>query len=354
MPFTSRTMVFLGLLVFVANIHLAAALDMAYCASINTASTNANSSTFQSDGLCYGFCVDSFAYAVVQDKDCWCTNYTPDESTTEDTSKCSSSCPGYPSDTCGGDGLYGYMSLSIQPSGTKGSGSSTSSTSTQDPATETIHNTVTVTPTASSPSSSSTVPSTTTTVSDSSGSTATTATTPTVSVHTVTAGGTVSLQTVTVAPTSTTGAGTSLAGDSSGTNTSQHGLSTGAAVGVAIGVLGVVAIAIAVGVFLWLRRKRRGQGDALADSPGSHRGSSAGMMSTPTTAMASVWDGDNTSSGRRNSRYMPHDPRMDPYAANIYSRFENKSHESINTLQDNHDYSRKVLRTTNPDPVDPE
>lgn len=310
-------MALLGLLAFTANINLAAGLDMAYCASINTASTNANSSTFQSDGLCHDFCVDSFAYAVVQDSDCWCSNYTPDDSTTEDTTKCSSSCPGYPSDTCGGDGLYGYMSLSKEPSGTKGSGSSTS-TSTQD----------------------------------SSDSSTATATTPTVSVHTVTAGGTVSLQTVTVAPTSTTGAST--ADDSSGTSTSQHGLSTGAAVGVAIGVLGVVAIAVALGVFLWLRRKRRAQGDNLTDSPGSHRGSSAGMMSTPTTAMASVWDGDNASSGRRNSRYMPHDPRMDPYAANIYSRFENKSHESINTLQDNHDYSRKVLRTTNPDPVDAE
>ncbi|KAI1095899.1 hypothetical protein F5B19DRAFT_272029 [Rostrohypoxylon terebratum] len=349
MPFTSRTMAFLGLLAFMANIHLAAALDMAYCASINTASTSANSSTFQSDGLCYNFCVDSFAYAVVQDSDCWCSDYTPADSTTEDTTKCSSSCPGYPSDTCGGDGLYGYMSLSKEPSGTKGSGSSTS-TSTQDPVTETIHNTVTVTPTVSSTSSPSAVHSTTT--SDSSASSSTTATTPTVSVHTVTAGGTVSLQTVTVAPTATTGAST--ADDSSGTSTSQHGLSTGAAVGVAIGVLGVIAIAIALGVFLWLRRKRRGQGDTMSDSPGSHRGSSAGMMSTPTTAMASVWDGDNASSGRRNSRYMPHDPRMDPYAANIYSRFENKSHESINTLQDNHDYSRKVLRTTNPDPVDPE
>ncbi|KAI1461402.1 hypothetical protein F4805DRAFT_281222 [Annulohypoxylon moriforme] len=350
MPFTSRTMAFLGLLAFMANIRIAPALDMAYCASINTASTSANSSTFQSDGLCYNFCVDSFAYAIVQDSDCWCSNYTPDDSTTEDTTKCSSGCPGYPSDTCGGDGLYGYMSLSKEPSGTKGSGSS--STSTQDPVTETVHNTVTVTPTASSPSSSSTVHSTTT-VSDSSGSSATTATTPTVSVHTVTAGGTVSLQTVTVAPTSTTEAGTA-AGDSSGASTSQHGLSTGAAVGVAIGVLGAVAIAVAVGVFLFLRRRRRGHGDAIADSPGSHRGSSAGMMSTPNTAMASVWDGDNTSQGRRNSRYMPHDPRMDPYAANIYGRFENKSHESINTLQDNHDYSRKVLRTTNPDPVDPE
>lgn len=65
--------------------------------------------------------------------------------------------------------------------------------------------------------------------------------------------------------------------------------------------------------------------------------------------MASVWDSEQLSGNRRNSRIMPHDPRMDPFAANLYNR-ENKSRESINTIQDNHDYSRKVLRTTNPDP----
>ena len=163
---------------------------------------------------------------------------------------------------------------------------------------------------------------------------------------TVTAGGTV--KTVTIMPTATGNSEASPDASSSEVTSNQHGLSTGAAVGIAIGVFAAVGLAIGAGLFFWLRRRRRDQGDALADSPGSHRGSSAGMMSTPTTGMASVWDGD-TASGRRNSRFMPHDPRMDPFAANIYSR-ENKSQESINTLQDNHDYSRKVLRTTNPDP----
>lgn len=39
------------------------------------------------------------------------------------------SCPGYPSDYCGGDGLYGYIQLSASASGTKGGTSSTTSTS---------------------------------------------------------------------------------------------------------------------------------------------------------------------------------------------------------------------------------
>ncbi|KAI1409421.1 hypothetical protein F5Y13DRAFT_93473 [Hypoxylon sp. FL1857] len=344
MPLTVQNPALMGLMAFMSNIGLSSSIDMAYCASINTGTTPGNFSIYQSDGLCHDFCISEYAFAIVKEKECWCSDYTPDETDQVDVSKCSEPCPGFTSDTCGGDNLWGYMSLAKEPSGTSGGSGSTSS---PDPVTETVHNTVTVTPTVP------TVPNlhSTTAVPDSSDSSTATPT-PSVSVHTVTAGGTVSLQTVTVMPTAAPDSGTSSDANSAGMTASQHGLTTAQAVGVAIGVLGAVAIAIAVGVFLFLRRRRRGQGDAIADSPGSHRGSSAGMMSTPTTAMASVWDGDNASSGRRNSRYMPHDPRMDPYATNIYSRFENKSHESINTLQDNHDYSRKVLRTTNPDPPD--
>jgi len=62
--------------------------------------------------------------------------------------------------------------------------------------------------------------------------------------------------------------------------------------------------------------------------------------------------------GSRKSRLMPVDPRLDPFAA-VYQRGDNKSRESINTIRDDHDYSRRVvahpgpiLRATNPD--DPE
>jgi cell wall integrity and stress response component len=69
------------------------------------------------------------------------------------------------------------------------------------------------------------------------------------------------------------------------------------------------------------------------------------------------WDG-TVSSAKRRSTLMPVDPRLDPFAKGIYSRSENKSHESVNSLQDNQDYSRRVhepprvLRATNPDPLD--
>ncbi|KAI1658491.1 hypothetical protein F4813DRAFT_50696 [Daldinia decipiens] len=320
MPFTTRSVALMSLVAFFSKLGHAQSIPMAYCASINTAST-ADSSIYQSDGLCHDFCSATSAFAIVKDDECWCSDYVPDKATQVDTGKCDSGCPGFPSDTCGGDGLWGYISLDHKPSGTKAAGSA-----------------------------SSTKPSTPDT-SKSTGDSSTAPTTP--SVSTVTAGGIV--QTVTIMPTATDNPNAVTSPDASPSEvpSNQHGLSTGAAVGVAIGVFAAVGLAIGAALFFWLRRRRQDQGDAFADSPGSQRGSSAGMMSTPTTAMASVWDGDTASGGRRNSRFMPHDPRMDPFAANIYSR-ENKSRESINTLQDNHDYSRKVLRTTNPDPPDGE
>ncbi|KAI1776529.1 hypothetical protein F4818DRAFT_439928 [Hypoxylon cercidicola] len=363
MAFTNRIMALAAIFLFVSNIELAQSLDMTYCASINTGSTPGNSSIYQSDGLCHDFCLSEYAFSVIQDDSCWCSNYVPDESTQVDPDECNKSCSGFPSDTCGGDGLWGYIGLVKEPAGTTG-GSTSSPTSTPDPITRTVQNTVTVTPTVHATTSTSTSTSVpdkdttdrTTTTAHTTSTTPTPTPSPSESVHTVTAGGTVSLQTITVIPTVTAGPETGASSDanSTGMTASHQGLSPGQAAGVAIGVLGAVAIAVAIVVFFLMRRRRRGQSNAIDDPSGSHRGSSAGMMSTPTTTMASVWDGDNTSAGRRNSRFMPHDPRMDPYTTNIYSRFDNKSHESINTLQDNRDYSRKVLRTTNPDPTDPE
>jgi hypothetical protein len=63
--------------------------------------------------------------AVVQGHNCWCGDYIPFEAAQVDVGKCNNICPGFPSDTCGGDGLYGYMLLDVQPAGTIDPGSST-------------------------------------------------------------------------------------------------------------------------------------------------------------------------------------------------------------------------------------
>ncbi|KAI1422251.1 hypothetical protein F5Y12DRAFT_641174 [Xylaria sp. FL1777] len=343
---------FLATMALVTGPHLVRSLTIEYCASTNTGATATNSSIWQSNGLCHDFCVDqSYAFAILQEHDCWCSDYIPAVSSQVDTDECNESCPGWKPDTCGAKGLYGYIALDTNPSGT--ASGSTTSTSTGQSST-TVDATSTVTSTVDSTTTATTSTSTTFRTSpdtSSSRTTQTTTSTPSTSVKTITASGTVSLQTVTVTP--TPAAGSSAGSDTEpGANTTSHGLSSGAAAGIAIGVLALVAIVAGAAIFFYLQRKRRRQEEELTSRPHSHLSGSLGVMSTPTTTMASVWDGENTSTGRRSSRLMPHDPRMDPFATNIYTRFENKSRESINTLQDNQDYSRKVLRTTNPDPPD--
>ncbi|KAI0436336.1 hypothetical protein F4803DRAFT_572587 [Xylaria telfairii] len=342
MALSRNTVPFMAIMALAVGPQLVHSLDIEYCSSLNTGSTPTNSSIWQSNGLCHDFCVDqSFAFAVLQQFDCWCSNYIPVMSSQVGTGECNNICPGWKEDTCGGgDDLYGYIALGLTPSGTADASStstptgqtSTTTVETSSTTTSVVHSTATSTSTTSS-----TLPGSNTRTTNTAD--------PTTSVRTVTAGGTVTLETVTVTPTPGPGSGADKSSSSSGP-------SSGAIAGIVIGILAVVGILAGLAIFFYLRRRKRQREEELMSRPHSHLSGSIGVMSTPTTTMASVWDGENTSTGRRSSRLMPHDPRMDPFATNIYSRFENKSRESINTLQDNQDYSRKVLRTTNPDPPD--
>lgn len=62
--------------------------------------------------------MQSFAFAILQDSNCWCSNYVPGAETSSK-DKCNKQCPGYPDDLCGGNNLYGYISLNKDPIGTK-------------------------------------------------------------------------------------------------------------------------------------------------------------------------------------------------------------------------------------------
>lgn len=143
----------------------------------------------------------------------------------------------------------------------------------------------------------------------------------------------------------------------------KSGLGTGATVGIAVGVIGVLAV-VAIFLFMYCLKKRRRERDGEGlFSTSSRRGSSPGILGTPKTGEVSetrfgeglngaVWDVSN----KRRSHLMPVDPRLDPFAKGIYVRDQNKSHDSIGSLQDNHDYSRRIqeppriLRAVNPDP----
>ncbi|KAF5684233.1 cell wall integrity stress response component [Fusarium circinatum] len=312
-----------GLLFLIASswAPLAATLNIEYCADYNTGETPRNTSIYQTNGLCHDFCIDDWAYAITQDKLCWCSNYAPVKSTQVDDSKCDTPCPAWPDEVCGGDGVYGYVSLgNVEPSGSRGP--SPSSTSTEDE--------TSVTSTAEDESTTSSSSSRTSVL------------------QTVTAGGTI--RTVTVAAPTETG-GTTASENTNGSTTEKSGLGTGQVVGIVVGVIAAVIGAAALALFLWFRRKKQqNEQEAYQDDP-SVRDSSSGIarpdMSMAGSPIASA------AAGSRNSTLQV-DPRMDPFKQGLYVR--SASHESINTLRDDHDYSRriqapKVLRATNPDPT---
>ena len=90
---------------------------------------------YQSNGLCHDTCQQSYAYAIVQYQNCWCSNYAPADVVSVD--ECNVECPGFGYENCGNQsaGLYGYIQLNVQPSGTIGGSSSTAS-STQTSSTQ--------------------------------------------------------------------------------------------------------------------------------------------------------------------------------------------------------------------------
>ncbi|KAH7386370.1 hypothetical protein BKA64DRAFT_711598 [Cadophora sp. MPI-SDFR-AT-0126] len=325
----------------------AAAYDVPYCATFNTADAGTrNTSIYQSNSLCFNYCngitdlnTVQYAFAVVQWQTCWCTDYAPSSTTTG----CTLDCPGWQEEKCGNTdpSVYGYISLPSLPSGTRGPSAATTSSSSQN-----------------------TDPTTTTRRSSSTSSTSSTWTpTPVVSLETVTG----QVRTVTVTPTVPPNAQATneLTPANKG---GGGGLGTGGAVGLTIGLVALVAI-IAAAVFFFLRKRRRNQ-EAAADNL-SRRGSSAGfgaaavpsrtmsensryVLGTDGRRVVETWEPGESAEVRK-SRLIPVDQRLDPFSP-VYQRGDNKSRESVNTIRDDHDYSRRmvtggtgILRATNPD-----
>ncbi|KAJ4986399.1 ER membrane protein [Stagonosporopsis vannaccii] len=377
-----------------------------YCSSQNTGTGDAFFWTYQTNGKCRDHCAEqgSYAFAVIRFQDCWCSDYIP--ATTTDMSSCQVDCPGYPSEKCGNEdeGLYIYIELAGQPSGTAGGGSRPSSTevssatpvpsSTGSPSSDAANPSsappdqrptsrgrppVTVTrtvvgdspvvpvvptrrtsdiPTSTAPSRSSDRPSSTmrTVVTSS-------ATAMSTSVQVITESGAVVTRTVIYRPTEA--ASQSQPSDGGSNN-------TGAIVGGVVG--GVAAIAAIVGgiiFFLWRRRKQ--QREAQEHQAGITRNTStmskAGLLGGRTVATdpqhpppiatsfsnaGSRHDTESISpisgSQRRYSQPMMIDSRLNPETVLMYHpTFGNSSRESLGSIDDSRDYGRQ-LNVRNPDP----
>lgn len=141
-------------------------------------------------------------------------------------------------------------------------------------------------------------------------------------------------------------------------------LSKGAIAGLVIGILAVL-IAFIAGALLYRRQQRRREqaenSPLAAGMAGSHRRmSSAGMMSKAGTVSSHGYglamEEDSYGSPSRRMSMKPMDPRLDP--KQTFGLYRAASHDSLNTIRDDQDYSRRVheparaLRVFNPDPVD--
>ncbi|KAJ5958271.1 Carbohydrate-binding WSC subgroup [Penicillium vulpinum] len=296
--------------------------SLEFCASVNTGSSFKEvSDIFQSNGACITTCAN-YALGILQGKKCWCSNVAPSKGSQSDTSDCNASCPGYPSDSCGSasKGVFAYVKIPNNDV-TSTAGGSTSSTTT-------------------SSSSSSTTTSTSTSTSSTSSEDKTTSTSHTVSVQTNSGG---EVRTVTVAASSPT----DTSADSTSASTSASGsskLSGGSIAGIVIGVIGGLALIGALIFMILFYRKR-----ARAVSPIPSQEMTDDRASRGSSFMGGLFPRGNGDGGAgavpARSATTFTDRRMKTNTA----LYPNGARDSSVSLQDNEDYSRPVLRLTNPD-----
>ncbi|KAF2751260.1 hypothetical protein M011DRAFT_455299 [Sporormia fimetaria CBS 119925] len=337
-------------------LHIQPALaQVQYCSSQNTADGDAIDHTYQSNGWCADQCREGYAFGIVQGRNCWCSNYIPEDQT--DTSDCNKDCPGYPDEKCGNEneGLFGYVRLDRKPSGTQGGSRPTSAPPSPPPVeTEPDRETVVETVTQESTVVLTSIAESEASKTDSSVTAAPTSAEPTttkVEVSTLTdAGGRVSVITITYVPTAPAAP------------ESNKGTNAGAIAGGVIG--GLVALAAIVGgVVFFLRRRRRQQQPLGEEDGGVGRHTNAGLIrsekntrypppiaTTNTRRSSRLMETESGSpvsgSERRHSRPYIFDQRLNPSAIMIH---DNDSRGSVVSLDDGRDYGR-TLNVRNPDP----
>ncbi|KAG7881585.1 hypothetical protein KL906_001246 [Ogataea polymorpha] len=109
------------MLIWFFLVSFGSALEQALCSRENTGSVTTND-VWMSNGYCSNFC-NQYRYAIVQGKNCWCSDTAPED--TSDLDNCDTTCPGYGYENCGGDGYYGYIQLANNSTDLESSSTST-------------------------------------------------------------------------------------------------------------------------------------------------------------------------------------------------------------------------------------
>ncbi|KAI4181176.1 MAG: hypothetical protein L6R41_006776 [Letrouitia leprolyta] len=395
----SRLFFMIGLFIlFAMSIPAVDALGQSLCSTQNTgADGQLSTDNYQSNGKCFDTCKANYAFAVVQGKSCWCSDYAPADTTS--LGSCNSPCPGFPYEQCGSSDFFGYIPLNKAPLGTVGLSQSQSSTSnpveqktsTSQVTQSTTHETTIETTTTSTSAQPTThyvpIPDTTTSASSSKiiqtsqkpstsstlstkpldpdpSSISTWTPTPITSVMTVTG----QVKTITITPTVPPMAKQTSQVDEGGGFMSHPGKVAGLFVGVGL----IICLAAAAVIWLFLRRKRNAEDEMAASTAGGEtpqrrqsKLSTMGLLggtkrpnrkSVP-QIQTSGWGTGNTAEKsptdtpieyRRSSYPRIIDQRLEP-AALWNPLQDNGSHVSIQSFRDDQDYSRRMLRVANPD-----
>lgn len=268
------------------------------CYSSSTPLKDQGTNIYQSSGACQKTCVEGgTSYAVMamtEGSNCFCGDMLPAEDTKVDDSKCDTPCDGYDQEMCGGHNYFTvFLTGTVNNVDSYEGGSSSSSSSAAPSKTATsASSSVTAAPEESAAVSTSIAPGTTIVV-----------TMP-------------SSQQQTEAPDASPSAKSD---GGSGTNVA------GIAAGVVVGVVAVAGIAIGLFFFMRHRRRKAEEEEYKRNQVGDfmRHGGTSGEGKPPNTGYSNMSDS-----------------RLDPEA---------NKRNSIGSIADDQDYSRRILRVANPD-----
>ncbi|CAN6624715.1 protein Slg1p [Trichomonascus vanleenenianus] len=287
---------------------------------------SAGANTWNTGSKCYSICsAKGMKVFATQGQDCYCGDSLPSSSDKASSGSCSQTCPGYPQEMCGGPkaftvyvvGDLSDFTSSSASSAASSTPSSTSSSSSSSSASSSLK------PSSSSSSSSATSPSSSSTSSSSTSSSASSSSSRSTSANSATASG----------PTATGGSD----------NKKASGVSGGAIAGIVIGVLAALGIIGATLVFLRRRQNNNhynpsSDDDGFKDPFGVHPSDTA--RDDKHSYGGSIAASTRTPSNDDN--FMAIDQRLNPVMLG-------ERRISDGSLADENDYSRKILRVTNPD-----